>query len=125
MMTSSFKCCGLMPNAVGIAGRVPDWYLGKRYRDLAPRKWFFDEFKQDNNKELYTARYIDEVLNQLDARKVYEELGQDAILLCWEEPGEFCHRRLVARWLETNLGILVPEYTEPKPQMTTGFWESV
>ncbi len=24
--------------------------------------------------------------------------------------GEFCHRRLVARWLEENEGIIVPEW---------------
>jgi hypothetical protein len=31
-------------------------------------------------------------------------------LLCWEAPGKFCHRRLVAAWLEDALGIDVPEY---------------
>jgi uncharacterized protein (DUF488 family) len=48
-------------------------------------------------------------LSKLDPQKVFSDLGQDAILLCWEKPGEDCHRRLVAEWLEGLLGIKVPE----------------
>jgi hypothetical protein len=51
-------------------------------------------------------------LRQLDPRRVVADLlaGQaDAILLCWEEPGRYCHRRIAAVWLETELGIQVPE----------------
>ena len=33
------------------------------------------------------------------------------ILLCYEEPAEFCHRHLVAAWLKIILGITVPEVT--------------
>lgn len=33
--------------------------------------------------------------------------------VCWEAPGEFCHRRLVAAWLETALGVTVPELVAP------------
>jgi len=36
-------------------------------------------------------------------------LGEDAILLCWENSGVFCHRRLVAEWFEEELGVSVPE----------------
>jgi hypothetical protein len=40
---------------------------------------------------------------------VVEDLGEDAIMLCWEAPGEYCHRRQAVGWLETELGIVVPE----------------
>lgn len=33
----------------------------------------------------------------------------DAILLCWEASGNFCHRRLVADWFKKELGIEVLE----------------
>ena len=39
-------------------------------------------------------------LDSLDAKQVAEELGPDAILLCWESFNVLCHRRLVAEWLE-------------------------
>ena len=64
---------------------------------------------KEKDEEIYTRRYYDEVLSKLDPRQVYEELGPNAILLCWEAPGEFCHRRLVAQWLSENLGIDIPE----------------
>jgi uncharacterized protein (DUF488 family) len=61
----------------------------------------------------YRAAY-QEILDRLDPRKVYQELGEDAILLCFEKAGEFCHRRLVAEWLERELGVEVPEWEEKK-----------
>jgi len=62
----------------------------------------------------YAIEYQRDVLCKLDAAKVVEDLGSDAVLLCWEAPGKFCHRRLVAAWLEEALGIEVPEYPPPK-----------
>jgi len=59
-------------------------------------------------EEEYRQKY-QAILARLDPRKVYEDLGQEAVLLCWEQPGEFCHRRLVAAWLEEALGVTVPE----------------
>jgi len=49
------------------------------------------------------------ILDGLDPQEVFEDLCADAILLCWEAPGKFCHRRLVAAWLEEKLGVQVPE----------------
>ncbi|MDI7268516.1 MAG: DUF488 family protein, partial [Myxococcota bacterium] len=57
----------------------------------------------------YERRYRAEVLDGLDPAVVRRELGDDAILLCWERPGAACHRRIVARWLEEALGIEVGE----------------
>jgi hypothetical protein len=91
-------------NAVAISQGVPGWYKGRVYKSLAP-SW---ELVRIKDTEEYTRRYREEVLNRLDPKKVYKDLG-DAILLCWEKPGEFCHRRLVAEWLEETLGIKVPE----------------
>lgn len=50
------------------------------------------------------------MLDSLDPAKVLQDLGEDAILLCREKAGEFCHRRLVTAWLEESLGIEVPEW---------------
>lgn len=122
MMTSNFATCGKHMNAMSIAGRSPSWYAGRRYSKLAPKLWFFAEFKRDGNSELYTARFKDEVLSELDPQETFDSLGEDAILLCYEKPGEFCHRRIVAEWFETELGIVVPEYVKPKPEIDTTFW---
>jgi hypothetical protein len=92
-------------NAVAISQGVPQWYKGRVYKALAP-SW---ELVKIKDVAEYTRRYKKEVLSKLDPKQVYKHLGEDAILLCWEKPGEFCHRRLVAEWLEEALGIKVPE----------------
>jgi hypothetical protein len=52
------------------------------------------------------------LLSGLNAAEVYAELGENAVLLCFCNPGAFCHRRLVAEWIEDSLGINVPELGE-------------
>ena len=58
------------------------------------------------------------ILAQLDPRSVFDELGDDAVLLCFCDvigdedngiPAQFCHRRVVAEWFEFHLGVVVPE----------------
>jgi len=109
MKTSCYRKHGNHPNAVSIAGRAPEAYKGREYKKLAPKVWFFKKYKLDGDEAFYKYFFYEEVLGVLDPRKVYEELGEDAILLCWENPGEFCHRRLVAQWLEEALDITIDE----------------
>ena len=98
--------------AVSIAGKAPDGYVlrgGRQYKKLAPKFWFFDKYKKDGDEVFYTEQYQKEVLDKLDPVEVYKELGENAILLCYEKPGSFCHRHLVSKWLEKHLGIQITE----------------
>jgi len=56
---------------------------------------------------------IPENLGQPGPQVSFRRPGGDAILLCCEAPGEFCHRRLVTAWLEACLEVTVPEFREP------------
>lgn len=118
MQTSYYAKVRSNPNAVSIAGYPPKWYKGRTYPALAPHLWFFRKYKEDGDKEFYRQQYFEKVLGVLDPKKVYEDLGPDAIITCWEkgESGlsfsqqpEFCHRHLVAEWLEQHLGITITE----------------
>jgi hypothetical protein len=92
------------PRLVSIALWAPGWYKGRRrYLALAPRR---NMLKMD--EDAYREEY-QKILDKLDPYQVYEDLGAEAIMLCWEPPGKFCHRRLVAAWLEEKLGVQVPE----------------
>ncbi|KKA56835.1 hypothetical protein UP01_09840 [Enterobacter roggenkampii] len=55
-----------------------------------------------------------EILAKLNPEQTWNELllltGCEPVLLCWEPPGEFRHRQLVARWFRKELGITVEEY---------------
>jgi hypothetical protein len=102
--TSNFAKSGTHPDAVAISEGVPRFYRGKRYMPLAPARWLL----KAKDPELFDREYRKQ-LAALDARQVAEELGSNAILLCWESFNVRCHRRLVAEWLEEKLGIVVPE----------------
>jgi uncharacterized protein (DUF488 family) len=109
MNTSYYSKSANHPNAISIAGKSPDWFKGREYKKLAPKYWFFKKYKEDGDWEFYIDQYYKEVLDLLDPKQVYEELGQDAVILCWEAPGKHCHRHLVAEWLSKELGIEIKE----------------
>lgn len=116
MQTSNFARSSKDPNAVSISQGVPRWYKGPRYMPLAP-SWELIEIKDAN---LYRRLYHEQVLSTLDPHKVYADLGPDAIMLCWESPGKFCHRQLAAEWLEQALGIKIEEqYAQAYKKKTT------
>jgi hypothetical protein len=60
-------------------------------------------------KPEYNAVFA-ELLAQLDPEEIYQTIGENAVLLCWEKPGHACHRRLVAEWIERHIKIEIPEY---------------
>jgi len=89
-------------------------YTGRRYPPLYPSPEILAQFKRDGDTRQYMDRYYDEILSKLDPKKVWEDLGEDAVLLCYEKAGDFCHRRLVAEWLSYELGVDIPEYINEK-----------
>jgi hypothetical protein len=111
--TSCFKYSKDREHTVSIARNDFPWpmkgYKFEKYPDLMPslsllRAWKAGEI----TKEIYTQRYYNETLSKLDPQKVYNDLD-GKILLCHEPSGEFCHRHLVARWLENSLNVKVAE----------------
>jgi uncharacterized protein (DUF488 family) len=56
------------------------------------------------------------ILAGLDPQVVFDELGADSILLCWEKFNECCHRRMVAEWLESRLSIEITEYEHDRKE---------
>ena len=104
LWTSYFSSSEWEPdNVVSIAGKSPSYYNGPEYKKLAPKFWFFEKYKRDGDKEFYTRQYYEEVLDKLDPEEVYNDLGKDTVLLCWEKPGEFCHRHIVANWFKDRI----------------------
>jgi deoxycytidylate deaminase len=113
MKTSYFanRVAAADPHAVAICRGVPRWFKGRIYDPLRPSWKLLQEAKDGTiSHEDYERCYRAEVLAALDPARVRQELGDDAILLCWERPDAPCHRRLVARWLEEALGLEVPEH---------------
>lgn len=83
------------------------------YMDLAPTNEILA--LKDNPNE-YTQRYETEILSRVN-RNVFvaylkglcESTKKDKVaLMCYEAPDKFCHRHIVARWLN-EIGLKVEE----------------
>ncbi len=86
-----------------------DVKINKSFRNGEINTQDFISLKQKSRDD-YIAQFYNYVLKPLNPNKVYQELGDNCVLLCFEKPNEFCHRFLVASWLELTLGIQVNEY---------------
>ena len=113
MNTSYFAINANNSNAVSISGKAPEWYMGRQYKKLAPTFKIFSKYKSSNqtleDEQEYTKEFTEQILNKLDPKVVFEELGKDAVILCYETPEKFCHRHIVAKWLSESLGIEIKE----------------
>ena len=100
---------------IAISGKRPDFYRGAVWKDFAPRYITFQKWK---NKEIDDFQYTDEYktwLNCLNKEQIKNDINMllnihnDIIFLCYEKEG-FCHRHILADWIEENLGMRVEEY---------------
>ena len=99
---------------ISIAGKAPEFYNGIQYKKFAPSWDIFSKWKSGEIDNLqYTERFNQEILGKLDNEEVLKFLDSfetDIILLCYEKSGDFCHRHIVANWIESELGKRVEEY---------------
>jgi len=93
-------------------------YKGDCILSLAPKYYFFRKYKDnrgiisDEENEMYYIReYYKQVLSYLDPSEIYNMLD-GMIMLCYENNTDFCHRHIVAAWLELLLDVNVYEVTQ-------------
>lgn len=103
------KKAGIIP--VSIARWLPKWYNGIALKNVAPTP---SMLKDDITRDEYIARYKAMIKN-VNAKEFIETLsyftkGQPCALLCYEKPNEFCHRHLLAEYLNKELGLNIQEF---------------
>ena len=121
-------------NTVSITGDGGNgWgYFGPAYKKLAPKLVTYKPYAaklEELNKmqkgteeyrlyreyieDEYIKSYYDIRLQYINVRSLLgmleEKYGNNVILLCHEPVDEFCHRRLVADYIELKTGIYIPE----------------
>ena len=107
-----YEKAGLTP--IAISGGVPDFFP-KEYRwwrFLAPTWDIFSKWKSGEIDNFgYMGRYVPEILGKIDKANFKDMLSsvENPILLCYEKEG-FCHRHIVADWIESELHLPVQEY---------------
>ena len=99
---------------IAICAKPPNWFNGPNIKILAPSYEILSKYKLDGNSNQYAQAYNHEILHFLYAPKLVHFLdvkasGKDVVLLCYETPDKFCHRHLVAKWLNNN-GYRCEEY---------------
>lgn len=107
---------------VSICAKAPNGYRGLEYKKLAPHYEFFVHWKDSRDDDYFIACYKSRVLTKLDCLRVITELHMllpelikldmrspvytspdyHIVLVCYEKPSDFCHRHLVADWLNEH-----------------------
>ncbi|MBR5227933.1 MAG: DUF488 family protein [Clostridia bacterium] len=90
-------------------------FVGKTIPQLAPKKAFWEIWHNNigkvpelENNKYYITQYYNEVLTKVDFEQLFKD-EQRCILLCYEDSSEFCHRHIVAEYIEFIYNIKVPE----------------
>ena len=88
-------------------------FEGKAIPKLAPKRAFWEVWHSNIgniSEEENTRYYIEEYYRQVLAKVNIEELLKDEknpILLCYEKGQEFCHRHVLAEYIELTYGVKV------------------
>ncbi len=116
IFTGSYKNCkeGNLISISGDKGMRAN-FKGKYLKELAPKLnfwkiWHNNIGKLDNreNNRYYIEQYYLNVLKDLDIESLLlNEI--DPVLLCYEESNDFCHRHIVAAFIELKYNIAVKE----------------
>ena len=105
---------------IAICAKPPAGYCGTVFRTLAPKYDFFKKYQINRDTFEFTENYIGQVLNHLNPIRIvadlYYQLGVapnscDIALVCFEQSTDFCHRHLVAEWLN-KAGYECKEWSE-------------
>lgn len=125
--TANYKNCQT-ENGISISGDRGklEGFTGRCMPEFAPKKEFWKvwhdnigKIPEEENTKYYATEYYKQVLSKLDPEEMMKKIEDGSILLCYEEPTEFCHRHLVAFWFELFLEISSSEVYENPVRETT------
>lgn len=117
---------------ISICAKPPAGYTGLEYKKLAPKYGFLMQWKKNHDNEAYLQCFDEQILAGKDPLCIVDELysllddetkmwlemydcppwenpDYHIVLICYEKPGNFCHRVHVGEWLSEN-GIHVTEW---------------
>ena len=117
--------CGNLVSITGDGGN--EWgFYGRACKKMSPRLYLWQYYNNNPDKlteeeliDWYIKEFYDLRLKNLDVNEFLDvfnyKFGDEIVLLCHELPGielnkkYFCHRRLLADWIELETGIVIPE----------------
>lgn len=118
IFTSNYARKGGDSRSIAISRKFPDWYEGKFMKELAPT---WEMIMSHKNNEITYIDFIKHYIYVLKQRKItpqwlVEVLPDHCFLLCYESPSDFCHRHILAEWINKNTNIKVEEWKNDQEQ---------
>ena len=116
VFTGNYNDCkiGNLISISGDRGRSVG-FTGKSLPKLAPKKVFWDiwhkrigKISEEENNKYYIREYYWQVLSKVDIEELLKN-EKDPILLCFERKQEFCHRHVVAEYINIRYGTEVKD----------------
>ena len=87
--------------------------FGKALPQLAPKEKFWNiwhdnigKIPKEQNDRFYIEEYYKQVLSKVNIEELLKE-EKDPILLCYEKGEQFCHRHVLAEYIEIKYGVKV------------------
>ena len=88
-------------------------FKGKAIPKLAPKRAFWNiwhdnigKIPEEENNRYYIEQYYKQVLSKVDIEELLKD-EKDPILLCFQKGQDFCHRHVLAEYIEITYGIKV------------------
>ena len=105
-------------------------FVKYEYKSLAPNWKLFENLKSKKITEEKFIQTYSEQLNSLNPSMVFEDLqtmvsGFEPILMTNGTKKKFCHRHLVANWLENKLNLDIEEYKVGKVTRKNGYMKKI
>lgn len=98
-----------------IAQYDPSWFTGLSIKQLSPDKTLLSRYKANEISFGFFAKEFLGYLETVDFEPIFEQLEQicddysGVVLCCYEKPNQFCHRHLVASYLNSHYQLGVKE----------------
>lgn len=102
--------------AISIAVGSPRYVtVDLKLKELAPSWDLLQDLRNDRIDEFEYERRFNLQLSKLNPLEIYNKIlkltnDSEPVLMCHCKKENFCHRHLVAQWLEKNLNIKIGEY---------------
>ena len=88
-------------------------FNGKAIPQLAPKRQFWNiwhnnigKISDEENTRYYIQEYYKQVLSKVNIEDLLKD-EENPILLCFEKEQQFCHRHILAEYIEMTYGIKV------------------
>lgn len=117
LYTSYFARNADNPNAIAICGLLTSWvrqgagFRGEHRPEFGPSWELVQKTKSGQlTHQQFAQQYLVELQQRgLTPQEVVDRLPDGAILLCYEAPEDFCHRHILAEWLQQGADVQVYE----------------